>query len=49
MDIPELSFVQLVISRYARLVESIEALAFRFEPLRAADAITLRDDDTGGA
>jgi hypothetical protein len=31
-------FVQLVIARYARLVESIEALALRFEPLHDTNA-----------
>jgi hypothetical protein len=41
-------FVQMVISRYARLVESIEALALRFEPLHAASA-DLTDPDAGGA
>lgn len=32
-------FVQLVIGRYAHLVETIEALALGFEPLRPADAV----------
>jgi hypothetical protein len=34
-------FVQLVIGRYARLIESIEALALRFEPLREMNASPL--------
>jgi len=34
-------FVQLVISRYARLIETIEAMALRFEPLREANASPL--------
>jgi hypothetical protein len=42
-------FVQMVISRYARLVESIEALSLRFDPLNAANATTLQDTDAGGA
>jgi hypothetical protein len=42
-------FVQTVISRYARLVESIEALSLRFDPLNEASADTLQDTDTGGA
>jgi hypothetical protein len=40
-------FVQTVISRYARLVESIEALSLRFDPLSAATAGT--PQDAGGA
>jgi hypothetical protein len=40
-------FVQLVIGRYARLVESIEALALRFEPL--SDPAATYFDDQGGA
>jgi hypothetical protein len=36
-------FVQMVISRYARLVETIEALALRFDSLAGADT------DAGGA
>jgi len=42
-------FVQMVISRYARLVESIEALSLRFDPLSAENAATLQDTDAGGA
>jgi hypothetical protein len=54
-------FVQLVIGRYARLIESIEALALRFETLRnlssgpqepgngGADATMEADYDLGGA
>ena len=42
-------FVQMVISRYARLVDSIEALSLRFDPLSAANATTLQDTDAGGA
>jgi hypothetical protein len=42
-------FVQMVISRYARLVESIEALSLRFDPLSAANGSTLQDTDSGGA
>lgn len=49
-------FVQLVINRYAHLVESIEDLALRFEPLAAgtshmtpATASTLQNADMGGA
>jgi hypothetical protein len=42
-------FVQTVIGRYARLVESIEALSLRFDPLSAANATTLQDTDAGGA
>jgi hypothetical protein len=38
-------FVQLVIGRYARLIESIEALALRFEPLHEMNASPL--DDAG--
>lgn len=33
-------FVQLAIARYARLIESIEALALRFEPLHGMDLST---------
>jgi hypothetical protein len=39
-------FIQLVIVRYARLVESIEALALQFEPLHETDSSPL---DGGGA
>jgi hypothetical protein len=42
-------FIQTVIGRYARLVESIEALSLRFDPLSTADASTLQDADAGGA
>jgi hypothetical protein len=42
-------FVQMVIGRYARLVESIEALSLRFDPLSEANASTLHDTDAGGA
>ena len=42
-------FIQTVISRYARLVDSIEALSLRFDPLNEATASTLPDTDTGGA
>ena len=42
-------FVQLVIARYARLVESIEALALRFEPLHETDSSPLADGGAGGA
>lgn len=37
-------FVQLVIGRYARLIESIEALALRFEPLREMNTSPLEAD-----
>ena len=39
-------FVQTVITRYAGLVESIEALSLRFDPLNAA---TVQGTDPGGA
>jgi len=42
-------FVQMVIGRYARLVESIEALSLRFDPLNEENAAALKDTDTGGA
>jgi hypothetical protein len=42
-------FVQLVIGRYAHLIESIEALALNFEPLRSADISSPADPDLGGA
>ena len=42
-------FVQTVISRYARLVESIEALSLRFVPLDTANGTTSQDADAGGA
>jgi hypothetical protein len=42
-------FVQTVISRYARLVETIEALSLRFAPLDTTNATTSQDADTGGA
>jgi hypothetical protein len=48
-------FVQLVVGRYARLIETIEALALRFDPLReitadtlAADSISATDAALGG-
>jgi hypothetical protein len=37
-------FVQLVIGRYAQLIESIEALAFRFSPLHQLSASPLGPD-----
>ncbi len=42
-------FIQLVIGRYARLVESIEALVLRFEPLREIDSNQLDDGGNHGA
>jgi hypothetical protein len=42
-------FVQMVINRYARLVESIEALSLKFSPLSTANASTLQDTEPGGA
>ena len=42
-------FVQMVISRYACLVQTIEALSLRFEPLNEANATALQGTDTGGA
>lgn len=42
-------FVQTVISRYARFVESIETLSLRFDPLSLADGTIAEDTDTGGA
>ncbi len=42
-------FIQMVISRYARLVGSIEALSLRFDPLNEANPATPQDTDTGGA
>lgn len=39
----------MVSRRYARLVESIEALSLRFDPLNEANATTLQDTDAGGA
>jgi hypothetical protein len=41
-------FVQLVIGRYARLIEAIEALALRFEPLAEMNASTLAADSFSG-
>src|SRR5260370_31901412 len=41
-------FVQLVIGRYARLIETIEALALRFEPLAEMNAGTLAADSISG-
>lgn len=42
-------FVQLVISRYAHLVESIEALALQFKPLPAVDStLEMTPDLEGG-
>ena len=40
-------FVRTVIGRYARLVESVEALAMGFEPVRRSDGLV--NDDNGGA
>jgi hypothetical protein len=41
-------FVQLVISRYARLIEVIETLALRFEPLAEMNVGTLDADSISG-
>lgn len=42
-------FVQLVIGRYARLIEAIEALALRFEPLAEMNTGILAADGVSGA
>lgn len=41
-------FVQLAIGRYARLIDSIEALALRFEPLHHATASPAHTGDSSG-
>jgi len=42
-------FVQMVINRYAHLVESIETLSLRYGPLSDEDVTTLQDNYAGGA
>lgn len=42
-------FVQTVIGRYARLVESIEAMSLRFDPLGEESASARHDAEAGGA